>query len=609
MQQSALTTVTMSVDQRSLADNIGISAPERSRKITSALVAASLSLTMLLNGCPSGSGGTNGNTNTSGGTSSAGAGGSLTLTNAPASTNGTFVPDRLGTSNSIIAGWTETPADKTQQHSEYLQLNFGASDQIEGIQFRSNDFAPSVALLTWTCVETDCAGITVDTIAGKVVFAGAVLKGEATLSGSTPPDPITLNGTLFYGTQPGSQPDNTPPTISTVSPAANATDVPLNSPISVTFSEPMLPSSINSSTFVVGGIDGTVSYSGNTATFTPAGALLPNTTYSPMITTGVKDAAGNSLGVAYTWSFVTGAAPSGNSTIMGNNNALISGATIGTGITALSSLRKPIEVKVLTSHPSLSAGNAFATRPWASTDYAYVILPVTNTGNETLCFVELVQITYRDAADAAILSNGIAFVSGSVAKLNATGFFTDTCLSPGETGMIGDINANLYAAVAKMEFSFQTSTFAFAAPAARVIPQSYVIDSITKGPVVTAKNVGTTAASVLLAKAYLFDDSNQPLVWSYLTAPSTPVTVAATGTVPLSGLFYDGTGSTLRAFVNFEDSSTMAQLNRATGFKPAAIDICAAPLSDDEIQLCQNDRRNLQLESLKSFINFQSTTQ
>ena len=71
----------------------------------------------------------------------------------------------------------------------------------------------------------------------------------------------------------------------------------------------MDPTTIKLSTFILSGVTGTVSYdSGSrTATFTPSTSLAYNTSYTVMITTGARDAIGNSLSSNYTWSFTTGA--------------------------------------------------------------------------------------------------------------------------------------------------------------------------------------------------------------------------------------------------------------------------------------------------------------
>src|SRR2546426_8195915 len=56
-------------------------------------------------------------------------------------------------------------------------------------------------------------------------------------------------------------------------------------------------------------VAGTVSYTGLTATFTPAGNLAPLTTYTATITTGARDLAGNALAADFVWSFTTGTTP------------------------------------------------------------------------------------------------------------------------------------------------------------------------------------------------------------------------------------------------------------------------------------------------------------
>lgn len=106
----------------------------------------------------------------------------------------------------------------------------------------------------------------------------------------------------------------TPPTVNTTSITNGATDVAVNSAISVTFSEVLDVSTITTSTFTLSGpsglVAGTVTFNTatNTATFTPSTALAYNTTYTATITTGVKDLMGNPLASNYSWGFTTVAA-------------------------------------------------------------------------------------------------------------------------------------------------------------------------------------------------------------------------------------------------------------------------------------------------------------
>jgi len=136
-------------------------------------------------------------------------------------------------------------------------------------------------------------------------------------------------------------PDSTPPVVVSTVPADGETDVAVTAFLSVSFSEPMDPATINENTFFLrygefgAFFSGTLSYSGVTAKFAPAGmpfdALLTATT-----TTGVKDLAGNGLASNYTWSFKTALPPLGNmDTTFGAAGKVItdiSGAVTGDGI-------------------------------------------------------------------------------------------------------------------------------------------------------------------------------------------------------------------------------------------------------------------------------------
>ena len=99
------------------------------------------------------------------------------------------------------------------------------------------------------------------------------------------------------------------PTVVSTDPFNNETGVALNKIVKATFSMAMDPLSINVNTFIlkqgVNIIPGTISYSGVTATFTPTGALLPNTVYTGTITNGVKNLAGIPMVNNYSWSFTT----------------------------------------------------------------------------------------------------------------------------------------------------------------------------------------------------------------------------------------------------------------------------------------------------------------
>jgi hypothetical protein len=102
------------------------------------------------------------------------------------------------------------------------------------------------------------------------------------------------------------------PTLTT-DPANNATNVVLNKVVTASYSVPMDPSTINGTTFTLANgttpVDGTVTFIGTTASFTPTVNLLPGTQYTGTITAGTKSLAGIPLAVDYVWKFTTGAVP------------------------------------------------------------------------------------------------------------------------------------------------------------------------------------------------------------------------------------------------------------------------------------------------------------
>ena len=111
-------------------------------------------------------------------------------------------------------------------------------------------------------------------------------------------------------------PDAMPPTVTSVFPANGATAVAINSAVTASFSEAMDPLSISTASFTLAcpagtAITGTVSYavSGNVATFTPSSALPSGMNCAAVITTAVRDTAGNALATNFNWGFTTGAAP------------------------------------------------------------------------------------------------------------------------------------------------------------------------------------------------------------------------------------------------------------------------------------------------------------
>jgi Bacterial Ig-like domain len=148
-------------------------------------------------------------------------------------------------------------------------------------------------------------------VAQEQALVGTVINAQVTtgmtdLVGNPLSSAVTISFTA-------AAPDRTPPTIAVFDPPDNATGVVTDEPIKVTFSEPMLSTSITASVMQVtsGGIpvDGTVTVSGDVATFTPARPLAFGTAYTVTITTGAQDLASNALVAGQVINFITNFAP------------------------------------------------------------------------------------------------------------------------------------------------------------------------------------------------------------------------------------------------------------------------------------------------------------
>jgi len=116
--------------------------------------------------------------------------------------------------------------------------------------------------------------------------------------------------------KPGANPDLATPVVSVV-PLAGAVGVCSSAAVTITFSLPMQPATINAATFVVTAGTPPVAVAGAIAsdptntifTFTPSSALALNTLYTATITTGATDVYGIALASNMVWSFTTAAEP------------------------------------------------------------------------------------------------------------------------------------------------------------------------------------------------------------------------------------------------------------------------------------------------------------
>jgi len=220
--------------------------------------------------------------------------------------------------------------------------------------------------------------------------------------------------------------DTTPPTVTATSPASGATNVPVTTSVTATFSEPMASGTITTSTFTLqdttaaSSVAGTVAYDSgtNTATFTPSAALAAGDGFTATVkggTGGVTDLAGNPLAADFTWSF-TSAAPDATAPTV-QLTAPADGSTVG-GISVTLSATASDNVAV--DHVDfLVNGSVVATDAAAPYTYDWNSTTVPN-GSATI------------TARAVDTSNNAATSSATVAVSNVSGsLFSDDFESGG----------------------------------------------------------------------------------------------------------------------------------------------------------------------------------
>ncbi len=233
-------------------------------------------------------------------------------------------------------------------------------------------------------------------------------------------------------------PDETPPTVISTDPANAAIGVALNKKIAATFSEIMdslsTTTSFTISNTTMGGtsITGSVTYSGTTATFSPAANLDPSTTYTGTITTGAKDLSGNLIAHNYVWSFTTSGPITPPIVISTDPTNGASGVTLNKIITATFS-------KAM--NPSTTGTTTFLLKQGATT-----VLGIVGYAGTTATFTPSAYLTPNTTYTATI-TTGVKDLAGNAMVNNYVwGFTTAMSVAPpsilGTTAVFGAFGGN-----------------------------------------------------------------------------------------------------------------------------------------------------------------------
>ncbi len=226
--------------------------------------------------------------------------------------------------------------------------------------------------------------------------------------------------------------NNTPPTITSVSPANNSSGASLSAVVTAAFSKPMNAATISGTTFLLVDSSGTqvpssVTYNASnaTATLTPNAALTISTTYTATVkggANGVKDSNGNALASDFVWSFSTAAdtTPPSVTSVSPVNGA--AGVAATTAVNAVFS--EPV-------NPSTVTGNTFQLFGPGNSLVAATVTYVSSSQTATLQPSAALAASTTYTAVVSGGSNGVKDPSGNALASNFTWSFTTAVAASG----------------------------------------------------------------------------------------------------------------------------------------------------------------------------------
>ena len=209
-----------------------------------------------------------------------------------------------------------------------------------------------------------------------------------------------------------------------------------------------------------------------------------------------------------------------------NNAAILSGCDLGAGSSSNASLRKQLQLEIVSPHPDLTLEAPFLTS--LSSDFVYVMIKVNNISSNLHCFIKASSIDYLDAANNILTFDSLDYVEGSLGVGVGSIITTSTCLNSGESGylLLIDSSDNLFANSTKIRINnITTSPSSFSPSPVTLLPVSYetypslIYDFKLKASV---KNTSTTNAkldTISFSKFVLLDTKGDALGWGFTSGP------------------------------------------------------------------------------------------
>jgi hypothetical protein len=397
-----------------------------------------------------------------------------------------------------------------------------------------------------------------------------------------------------YSFTTGFSSSSTGPVFITSNIPAGATNVPLNAPVVLQFSEVIDPTSQPAGVQISSGgnaVNGTYAFnSGETIlTFTPASALTASNTYTVTYTSALTDDAGNGLTNPGNFSFTAGTAADTTGPSIVSTDPPANETGVGTNAVLRVVFTKPVDPTTINTSNFIlyNANNTSITYPgtiaFSADRTSVTFTPVSPLLNLTQYLWQL--LTYKG-------ENGVADTQ-NVSQYFTTGSSSDTTspsvtsISPinGATGV--PVNAKVTAQFSKVMDATSVNSASFslspAAPGAAVLSSDQT--SLTLTP--TANLAVSTVYTVTIAGLRDLDGNALPTFTSTFTtsASSVPDTTApaVTSIVPAGGS--TGVALTSTITININSPINPASVNTDVTHSDASLAVFETPSGGSQVQV------------------------
>lgn len=197
--------------------------------------------------------------------------------------------------------------------------------------------------------------------------------------------------------------DSTAPSVVDTQPAANATNVPINSKIIALFSERINVAAVSDANFSVKRGDtvvaGVVQASESALSFSPSATFVEAATYTVSVQ-GVVDLAGNALAAAKTWSFTVGKAPDTDAPALLSSSPASGTDNLPAVFAVTLQFSEPLDTSTITPNTiSFAAGNGVAV--FTATRYLSASNSVVVTPQKDLSYGATYTLKLDGVTDAA----------------------------------------------------------------------------------------------------------------------------------------------------------------------------------------------------------------